>query len=1000
MLLIGRNSFGSEDNTMLDQFGTKPLTRQSGPWRGDINNDGIINDLDITALADSIMSDKRSRYLDINEDQNVNVADVVTLVNKIDDLYLPEDYDFLDEGIYYRGNRHSENDNTVKVIAGKVKYSGDVVIPEQISNGYSVTSINHRAFRGCRSLTSITIPSSVRYIGHDAFYLCESLSSVNISDIDAWCGMNIWGVNGNPLQWAHHLFMNGMEIKNLIIPNSVTTIREYTFSGCDGLTSVTIPNSVTSIGNWAFADCTGLVTIMSEIEKPFKIESNVFKGIPSDAELIVPKGTKSLYQEAAGWNKFTKITEAEFEVSEFSVDDIYYKVGENNTVSVTYGEVKYSGDVVIPEQVIYNGKTYSVRSIGSNAFKECGDLTSIAIPNSVESIGWDAFAYCSRLSSVTIPNSVYHIGESAFAYCVGLKTVISEIENPTNVIDYDTHAFVGVNAELIVPKGTKSLYQTAWGWKEFKMITEVGGGESKITLTAQSYSREYGEVNPVFEYTCEGDDLNGTPMISCDATAISPIGTYPIRIVKGSVSNDNVTYLDGTLTITKAPLTISAKNCSKEQGQENPAFEVTYSGFKNGETEAVLTRMPTITTTATASSPSGTYDIEVSGAEAQNYSFIYNKGVLTVTENNEVLFTIDGVTYQGSKSEKTVAVKAVNTKQTSIEIPASVNYDGITYIVSGITDGVFDGSNMAALIWDVEAALPNNAFSNASIGSNFLLYVKSSSYAPSSIKNVVVDGTAQTIVLSDDGGQFYCPQAFTARRISYSHNYSMETGKGSTMGWESIALPFDVQRIIHSTQGEIVPFAAYSSGSNQKPFWLAYMSAGGFKRTADIRANEAYIIAMPNNSSYQDNYILAGDVTFSAENITVPKTPTFNGTFLPAFSFVAKSSSVYALNVNNRYVRYSGSEKPGSIFIRDLRDVCPFEAYLTGNFTRGIIEINYDNGTTDILDVLLSTDDSQEMTIHTLNGQQVTRTTQRDFDTVWQQLPKGVYIVNGKKMIK
>ena len=589
----------------------------------------------------------------------------------------------------------------------------------------------------------------------------------------------------------------------------------------------------------------------------------------------------------------------------FEVDGIYYKIGENNTVSVTYGEVKYSGDVVIPESVKYGGKTYNVTSIGINAFIDsdlisitipssitfidedafrwCDKLNSVyisdlsawckmkfklgspdnpnplsyahhlflngkeikdlVIPNDVTSIPFDAFYGCSAIASVKIPNSVTSIGYDAFTGCKGLTTITSEIEKPFEIGSSTFDSDTYNVAELIVPKGTKAAYQTTEGWNKFTMITE-------------------------------------------------------------------------------AP------------------------------------------------------------------------------DKDAVAFTIDGITYEGSKSEKTVVVKAVDTKQTSIEIPASVSYDGTAYQVTGITDGVFDGNSMAALIWDVEAALPSNAFSNASIGSNFLLYVKSSSYAPSSVKNVVVDGTAQTIVLSDDGGQFYCPQAFSARRISYSHNYSMETGKGSTMGWESIALPFDVQRIIHSTQGEIVPFAAYSSGSNQKPFWLAYMSAGGFKRTADIRANEAYIIAMPNNSSYQDNYILAGDVTFSAENITVPKTPTFNGTFLPAFSFVAKSSSVYALNVNNRYVRYSGSEKPGSVFIRDLRDVRPFEAYLTGSFTRGIIEINYDNGTTDILDVLLSTDDFQEMTIHTLSGLQVTCTTQRDFDSVWQQLPKGVYIVNGKKLIK
>jgi hypothetical protein len=157
---------------------------------------------------------------------------------------------------------------------------------------------------------------------------------------------------------------------------------------------------------------------------------------------------------------------------------------------------------------------------------------------------------------------------------------------------------------------------------------------------------------------------------------------------------------------------------------------------------------------------------------------------------------------------------------------------------------------------------------------------------------------------------------------------------------------------------------------------------------------------MPNSSSYRNEYNLAGDVTFSADNVQVPKTPSFSGIFVPAFATVAKSSSVYALNVNNRNVKYSGSYDAGSRFIGGLRDVRPFEAYLTGNFTRGIIEINYDNGTTDMLDILFSIDDAQEFIIHSLSGQQVTRTLQRDFDTVWQQLPRGVYIVNGKKMIK
>ena len=115
----------------------------------------------------------------------------------------------------------------------------------------------------------------------------------------------------------------------------------------------------------------------------------------------------------------------------------------------------------------------------------------------------------------------------------------------------------------------------------------------------------------------------------------------------------------------------------------------------------------------------------------------------------------------------------------------------------------------------------------------------------------------------------------------------METG-GNGKGWETIALPFDVQKISHSSRGEIVPFPAYSSSSNQKPFWLANFSGSGFRRTAAVLANEPYIIAMPNSTKYQNEYNLAGDVMFSAENVQVPKTPTFSGTFVPAFSTVKR----------------------------------------------------------------------------------------------------------------
>ena len=771
-------------------------------------------------------------------------------------------YDNQPDGLVYAGNLAYKYKGVMPVNTQIILREGTLGILTHVFSGCSgltsitipnsVTSIGYGAFSGCSGLTSVTIPNSVTSISEYTFSGCSGLTSVtlpnSVTSIDhgvfSGCsGLTTVIIPNSVTSIGGFAFFNCSSLTSITIPNSVTSIDSQAFNGCSGLTSITIPNSVTTIGEYAFSGCSGLTSITIP-DSVTSIGHDAFNGTgwynrQPDGLIYVGKVAYK-YKGEMPANTHITIKDGTSEIVSTAFRNCSGLISVTIPNSVTsIGSSVFSGCSGLASITIPNGVT----SIGFGAFSGCSGLTSVTIPNSVTSIGVEAFYGCSGLASITIPNGLTSIGDRAFVNCKGLTTIVSEIEKPFEINSWifsdDTYNV----AELIVPYGTRAAYQATEGWNKFTMITE-------------------------------------------------------------------------------AP------------------------------------------------------------------------------DKDAVAFTIDGIAFEGSKSEKIVVVKGVDTKQTSIEIPASVSYDGISYQVSGISDGVFDGSNMAALIWDVEVALPNNAFNNASIGSNFLLYVKSSSYAPSSVKNVVVDGTAQTIVLSDDGGQFYCPQAFTACRISYSHNYSMETGKGSTMGWESIALPFDVQRIIHSTQGEIVPFAAYSSGSNQKPFWLAYMSASGFKRTLDIRANEAYIIAMPNNSSYQDDYILAGDVTFSAENITVPQTPTFNGTFLPAFSFVAKSSSVYALNVNNRYVRYSGSEKPGSVFIRDLRDVRPFEAYLTGNFTRGIVEISFDNGTTDILDVLLSTDDSKEMTIYTLSGQQVARTTQRDFDSVWQQLPKGVYIINGKKWIK
>ena len=845
----------------------------------------------------------------------------------------------------------------------------------------SVTSIGNYAFSGCSGLTSITIPNSVTSIDHNAFYNCSGLTSIIVGN-----GNEIYDSRNNCnaiIETSSNTLIVGC--KNTVIPSSVTSIGSYAFYNCSGLTSVTIPNSVTSIGSSAFSGTAWYNNQPDGLVYAGKVAYKYKGEMPTNTNITIKDGTLGIaeyaFQNCSGLTSVTI---------------------PNSVTSI--GERAFSGCSGLTSVTIPN----SVTSIGGSAFEGCSGLTSVTIGNSVTSIGNYAFSYCSGLTSVTIPNSVTSIGSSAFSWCSGLTSVTI----PNSVTSIGSSAFSGCSGltSVTIPNSVTSIGGSAFS--SCSGLTSVTIGNSVISIDnyAFAWCTDLTSVSIPNSVT----SIGGYAFISCTGltsvtipNSVTSIGSHAfsdcsgltsVTIGNSVISIDNYAFAWCTdltsVTIPNSVTSIGERAFSGCKGLttivseiEKP-FEICSDNYRSTFSDDTYIVAELIV-------PYGTKTAYQNTEGWNKFTMITE-----VADKDEASFTIDGITYEGSKSAKTVVVKAVDTKQMSVEIPASVSYDGTTYQVTGIADDAFNGCSIGALIWNVEAALPNNAFSNASIGSNFLLYVKQASFAPSSIKNVIANGTASSIVLSDDGGQFYCPQSFTACSISYTHNYSMETG-GNGKGWETIALPFDVQRIVHSTRGEIVPFAGYSSASNRKPFWLGNMSASGFKRASSIQANEPYIIAMPNNSKYNNDYNLAGDVTFSADNVQVAKTPTFSGLFLPAFGTVPQSSTVYALNVNNRHVKYSGNYDAGSRFIANLRDVRPFEAYMTGSSsTRGIIEISFDDGTTDMLDILLPTNESQKVSIHTLSGQQIIRTTQCDFDAVWQQLPKGVYIINGKKWIK
>ncbi|MDE6286817.1 MAG: leucine-rich repeat protein [Muribaculaceae bacterium] len=383
-----------------------------------------------------------------------------------------DEFDY--DGITYKIT--SEEEKTVKTFNGN-RVQGKLVLPSTISHAGSqytlteigdqtfiyhnglndvtipntVTRIGELAFSGCLALKTINIlPSSIKFIGGGAFNRCEYLTRVDITDLKAWCEIQFekgYIHESNPLCYAKHLFLNGNEITDLVIPDNIKKIGDIAFAGGKYITSVTIPTSVIAIGEAAFYGAglknVTIPTTVSTVEKnaffcwenleKIQLEAETppdyymsFKEIARDGlTLIVPDGSYCAYQ-ASEWSGFSKIREAcGLAPTTISDGEYEYKFVPGTGNAILTRNLSNQNSDIVPSQIsVEIGdeiENYDVVAIGEWAFQDT-QIEKITFPACCKYIGAYAFA-SAKIKEITLNGSDMVIGRGVFYDCRQLTTI-------------------------------------------------------------------------------------------------------------------------------------------------------------------------------------------------------------------------------------------------------------------------------------------------------------------------------------------------------------------------------------------------------------------------------------------------------------------------------------------------------------------------------------------------------------------------------------------------
>lgn len=297
---------------------------------------------------------------------------------------------------------------------------GFVHMPASYSGEYEVPigtrTIADGAFAGCKELTKVTIPASVTFIGYHAFKNCPGLTEIHV----AAANNNYCSVDG--------VLYNKSKTKLIAYPGSRQ--GEYT-----------LPSTITSIVDYAFDDCSGLTNPV--------YNTHVFARLPSSypGKYKIPKQIKAI---ACG--AFSGC----YSLSEVTIPNSVTSIGD-----YAFAFCTDLASVTIPD---------SVTSIGKGVFLECPNLWEVYIPNSVTGISEYAFAQCAEMQHITIPNSVTRVALNAFSYNYNMSSITCEATIPPVCYGENNFNYIYEITSLYVPVESLVLYRNADGWKEFKNI--------------------------------------------------------------------------------------------------------------------------------------------------------------------------------------------------------------------------------------------------------------------------------------------------------------------------------------------------------------------------------------------------------------------------------------------------------------------------------------------------------------------------------------------------